>query len=131
MAENNASLAHNSSTPMSHLFLETDLNFEGEENEEYYYGVRRTGTAATLLNLSYFESETVLRVFNEILLLLVNPVLDQLFRNSDTGTLKEHFVFIVDNGPFSERVSDERMKTMYTTNQYRMNYGKKLLQTGT
>ena len=92
-------LAHNSITPMSHLFLETHLNFEGEENEEHYYGVRRTGTAATLLNLSYLESETVHRVFNEILLLLVNPVLDKLFQNPDTGKLKEHFVFIVDNGP--------------------------------
>lgn len=92
-------VAHNSVTPMSHLFMETDLHFEGEEDEHSYYGVIRTGAAATLLNLSYFEPETVQRVFNEICVLMVNPALYQFFRNPDTGKLKEHFVFIVDNGP--------------------------------
>lgn len=91
--------AHNLITPMTHLFFETDRNLEGEEDEEHYFVVRRAGAAATLLNLSYFEPETVHRVSNEILLLLINPALDKVFRNPDTGRLKEHIVFIVDNGP--------------------------------
>ena len=90
---------HNSVTPMSHLFMETDLSVAESEKEDHHFSVRRTGTAATLLNLSYFEPETVQRVFNEIFLLLANPALDNFFRNPDTGKLKEHFVFIVDNGP--------------------------------
>ena len=45
------------------------------------------------------EPERVHRVFNEMLLLLRNPALDHLFRNPDTGKLKEQFTFIVDNGP--------------------------------
>ena len=89
---------HNSVTPMSHLFMETDLSVAESEKEDHHFSVRRTGTAATLLNLSYFGSETVQRVFNEIFLLLANPALDNFFRNPDTGKLKEHFVFIVDNG---------------------------------
>lgn len=37
------------------------------------------------------------RLFYELFLLLLN--LDSFFRNPDTGRLKEHFVFIADNGP--------------------------------
>ena len=92
-------LAHNAITPMSHLFLETDLTLEDQREQNLVYSVRRTGTAATLLNISYFEPETVHRVFNELFLLLRQPTLDHLFRNPDTGKLKEHFAFIVDNGP--------------------------------
>lgn len=84
---------------MSHLFIQTDLTFEDQKEQNLVYSVRRTGAAATLLNISYFEPETVHRVFNEIFLLLRNPSLDHLFRNPDTGKLKKHFAFIVDNGP--------------------------------
>ena len=92
-------LADTSITPMTHLFMETVVNYEHNENDNYFYNVRRTGAAATLLNLSYFEPETVQRVFNELFLLLIDPALDKFFRNPETGKLKEHFVFIVDNGP--------------------------------
>ena len=71
---------YNSVTPMSHLFMETDLRLDESENEDLHFSVRRTGTAATLLNLSYFEPETVQRVFNEIFLLLSNPALDNFFQ---------------------------------------------------
>ena len=92
-------LGHNAVTPMTHLFLKTESILEEEEDNKLYYRVRRTGTAATLLNLSHFEPETVQRVFNELFLVLSNPALDHLFRNPNTEKLKEHFVFIVDNGP--------------------------------
>ena len=91
--------AQNAITPMSHLFIQTDLTLEDQKEQNLVYSVRRTGAAATLLNISYFEPETVHRVFNEIFLLLRNPSLDHLFRNPDTGKLKKHFAFIVDNGP--------------------------------
>ena len=93
------SLAHNAITPMTHLFLKTETISEEEEGSDLFSSVRRTGTAATLLNLPYFEPETIHRVFNKLFLLLNNPALDHLFRNPVTGKLKEHFVFIVDNGP--------------------------------
>lgn len=86
-------------TPMSHLLMETELVLEEKSEQRLWYSVRRTGKAVTLLNLSYFEPETVYRALNEIFLLLRNPELDHLFRNPDTGKLKEHFTFIVDNGP--------------------------------
>lgn len=89
-------LAHNSITPVSHLFMETELKV-GEDDSSHIEV--RTGKAATALNLSHFEPETVERVFNGFFLLLVEPTLDEFFRNPDTGKLKEHFVFIVDNGP--------------------------------
>ena len=92
-------LAHNSITPTTHLFMETQLQLQEETDEEYQYSVKRSGKAAILLNLSHFEPETVQRAFNEIFLLLVNPVLEHQFRNPVTGKLKEHFIFIVDNGP--------------------------------
>ena len=92
-------LAHNAVTPMTHLFLKTETILEDEEDNDVFSSVRRTGTAATLLNLSYFEPETVQRVFNELFLLLKNPSLDHLFRNPKTEKLKEHFVVVVDNRP--------------------------------
>ena len=85
-------LAHNAVTPMTHLFLKTETILEDKEDNDVFSSVRRTGTAATLLNLSYFEPETVQRVFNELFLLLKNPSLDHLFRNPKTEKLKEHFV---------------------------------------
>ena len=86
-------------TPMTHLFLDTDMTLEETSPEADFYRVRMTGKAVTLLNLSFFEPQTVERVFNEIFVLLTNPALDSYFRNPDSGKLKDHFVFIVNNGP--------------------------------
>ena len=90
---------HTSVTPMTHLLMETELALEEKGEQKLVYSVRRTGSAATLINVSFFEPETVHRVFNEIFLLLRNPALDHLFRNPETGKLKGHFAFLVDNGP--------------------------------
>lgn len=60
--------------------------------------VTRTGQAVNLIYLSHYEPETVFRCFNQLFFLLVQPSLDCFFRNSETGALKENFVFIVDNG---------------------------------
>ena len=57
-------LTHNSVTPMTHLLMETELNYDVNEDESHNVEVRRTGKAVTLLNLSHFEPETVQRVFN-------------------------------------------------------------------
>ena len=46
-------------TPMTHLFLKTETILEDEEDNDVFSSLRRTGTAATLLNLSYFEPETI------------------------------------------------------------------------
>ena len=100
---------HNAITRMTHLFLETDLNLEEGGETDSFYTVRRTGGVATLLNLSYFEKETVHRVFNKLFQLMINPGLEKYFRNPLTGRLKEHFVFIVDNGP-SEAPSNPLVK---------------------
>lgn len=91
--------AHNSITPMAHLFMETEMQLDFDNEEASSYSVKRSGGAAILLNLSYFEPETVQRAFNELFLLLANPALDQYFRNPVTGRLKEHFIFVVDNSP--------------------------------
>ncbi len=102
-------LAHNSITPMAHLFMETEMQLEETTDEDDYYSVKRSGAAAILLNLSYFEPEIVQRVFNEIFLLLKNPALDKHFRNPETGKLKEHFIIVVDNGA-SEAPSNSLVK---------------------
>ena len=84
---------------MTHLLMETELNYDVNEDESHNVEVRRTGKAVTLLNISHFEPETVQRVFNEIFLLLINPSLDKFFRKPRHWQIKEHFVFIMDNGP--------------------------------
>jgi hypothetical protein len=63
--------------------------------------LKRSGTAAVLLNLSYLEPE--------ILSLLKNPTMDKYFQNLEMGKLKENFIFIVDNGP-SEAPSHPMVK---------------------
>jgi hypothetical protein len=92
-----AGLAHNAITPMTHLSMETESEIKDERGQ--HVSITRTGVAATLVNILHFEHETVQRVFNEIFVLMVNPALDKHFQNPDTGRLKEHFVFIVDNWP--------------------------------
>lgn len=100
---------NNAVTPITHLFLESkilpldtpplntaNLHTPGTDT---VVNVTRTGRVVTLLNLSLYEPETVLRVFNEIFYLMSIPELDCFFRNSTTQQLKEVFIFIVDNGP--------------------------------
>ena len=89
---------HKSVTPITHLFMETEVNLEDATEEEYQYTVKRSGSAI-VVNLLYFEPETARRAFNELFLLLANPALDQYFHNPETGKLKEHFIFVVDSGP--------------------------------
>ena len=50
--------APNAITPMSHLFIQTDLTLKDQTEQNLVYSVRRTGAAATLLNISYFEPKT-------------------------------------------------------------------------
>ena len=82
-------------TPMTHLFIKTFSNLE----ENNVISITRSDMSATTLNVTFFEPHTVQRVFNELFLLLLKPSLDSVFRNPLTGRLKEHFVFVVDNGP--------------------------------
>ena len=84
--------------PMTHLFIETRKVVNTYDNNIDMI-IQRSGKAATVLNLAFFEPQTVQRVFNEFFSLLANPSLDSVFRNPVTGKLKEYFVFIVDNGP--------------------------------
>ena len=92
----------NAVTPMTHLFMDVcelenvDLQIPGTEST---VNVTRSGKAITLINLSFFEPESVFRVFNELFYLMSLPSLDKYFRNSETGNLKEIMGFIVDNGP--------------------------------
>ena len=95
-------LQKTSLTPMTHLFVETKVEKSSAENMSHNPTVlryKRTSKACSLINLSFFEPETVFRGINEFFLILVEPSLDSHFRNPNTGKLKEHFVFIVDNGP--------------------------------
>jgi hypothetical protein len=75
--------AHNSVTPMTHLFMEMELHLDKSTDEEQHYTVKRSGKTAILINLSHFEPETVQRAFNKIFLLLANPALDQYFHNPE------------------------------------------------
>ena len=43
---------------MTHLFTKTEVNLEDATEEEYQYTVKRSASAAILVNLSYFEPET-------------------------------------------------------------------------
>ena len=95
MVKNNSSrprLVHIAATPMTHLFLEE------EEEKSKFYSVRRTRTAATVINIFHLSLK-LQRVFNELVFLFVNPTLHHVFRNPNFETLKDHLVFIVDNGP--------------------------------
>ena len=87
-------LAHNAITPMTHLFLKMETILEDEEDNELFSRIQRTGTATTVLNLSSNQ-----RPSNKLFLLLNNLTLGHLFRNPETGKLKEHSVFVVDNSP--------------------------------
>lgn len=98
---------NNALTPVSHRFVETKITTplplsEGCFNVPNTYAsvlVTRTGQAITVINLSFYEPETCMRVFNDIFLLMSHIELTEFFRNPATGQLKEVFAFVVDNGP--------------------------------
>ena len=89
----------NAITPMTFLFLETRLTSTDTTSQDTVMHITRTGQGVTLLYLSFFEPDTTFKCMNEIFLLLANPSLDHLFRDSETGGLKKEFTFVVDNGP--------------------------------
>ena len=66
--------------------------------KEVMIHLKRSGTAATLLNLSYYELETAIRSVNELLYLMTLPSLDSFFHNPLTGRLKDVLISVVDNG---------------------------------
>ena len=109
----------NAMTPMAHLFLQSKTTVETpmptEEviipllDSSVAVSVTRTGQTVNLIYLLHYEPETVFHCFNELFLLLVQPSLDRFFRNSETGALKNNFVFIVVNGP-SEQPSSSMVQ---------------------
>ena len=50
---------------MIHLVRETEVYLE-DATEEYQKTVKRSGSAAILVNLSHFEPETIKRGLNEL-----------------------------------------------------------------
>lgn len=70
--------------------------FSSNEREETVIHQKRTGRAITVLRLSLYENETVFRSINEILYLMTLPQLDYYFRDSNTGKLKQSFLFVMD-----------------------------------
>ena len=87
----------NAITPMTFLFLETRVTNTTSSNKDTFVHITRSGQGVTLLNLSFFEPDTTFKCMNEIFLLLANPALDHLFRDTVTGGLKKEFTFVVDN----------------------------------
>ena len=91
----------NAVVPMTHLFIDLKQESYQEVNNsesKVVVNVTRTGKPVTLLYLGISEPETTFRAMNEVLYLLTVPSLDSVFRNPTTGTLKNIFSFIVDNG---------------------------------
>ena len=110
----------NAVTPISHLFVETKVIQQRNLNVDVHCPVlctestihlTRTGQAIRLINISYFEPETVFRVFNEFFYLVSVLSLDAHFRNPKTGKLKEIISFVADNGP-SEAPSNLLVKLL-------------------
>ena len=98
----------NAITPMTFLFMDTyithrEVHVESSEDTVVHTDnvmcITRSGQAMTLLYLSFFESETVFRCFNELLYIMTLPSLDSFFRNPSTGKLKDEIILVVDNGP--------------------------------
>lgn len=98
---------NNAVTPVSHLFVETKITAPPPLSEGCFsipdtsasILVTRTGNAMTIVNLSFYEPETVLRVFNDFFFLMSHSESTEFFKNPKTGQLKEVFAFVVDNGP--------------------------------
>ena len=49
-------VVHNSITPMTHLFMETQLNLESNSEEEFLYTVNRSGTAVNSIKSFLFRT---------------------------------------------------------------------------
>ena len=104
----------NAITPMTFLFLETvitkrdilptsdDKGMVHTDNVTY---ITRTGQGVSLLYLSFYEPGTTFKCVNELLYLMTLPSLDALFRNAETGKLKEDIILLVDNGPSEQPCS--------------------------
>ena len=108
----------NTVTPVAHLFFQSKTTVETPMPTEVTIplldssvavSVTRTGQTVNLIYLLHYEPETVFHCFNELFLLLVQPSLDRVFRNPETGALKNNFVFIVVNGP-SEQPSSSMVQ---------------------
>ena len=80
----------NAVTPTTHLFLEKSL----QETQRVC-----TGKGVVLINLSYFERSSSFLSLNEFFKLIIHVDMDHIFKNRQTGTLKQEIVFLVDNGP--------------------------------
>ena len=80
----------NAVTPTTHLFLEKSL----QETQRVC-----TGKGMVLINLSYFERSSSFLSLNEFFKLIIHVDMDHIFKNRQTGTLKQEIVFLVDNGP--------------------------------
>ena len=105
----------NAVTPMAHLFVKTvlsesidrpiesliseEIGIQIKDNKvERLLRVKRTGRGIFLINLSYYEPETVFRAMNELLYLMSIPAMDSFFRSGEDGQLPPNIVFSVDNG---------------------------------
>ena len=102
-------------TPMAHLFVSTEIvnSFDrpidtlvsGEvgillsgAKQERLLTIKRTGKGVFLINLSFYEPETVYRAVNEIYHLMAIPAMDDYFRVGVDGSLPDNMIFVVDNG---------------------------------
>ena len=84
---------------MTHLIMDP-LQYETEargENNVTSRIARGSGTLISIIYLAYFELETTFHGMNELFDMMFQRQLDHLFR-SETGGLKKHFAFVVDNG---------------------------------
>lgn len=66
--------------------------------KELLLRIKRTGRGIFLINLSFYEPETVFRAMNEIFHLMAIPAMDSFFRLGPDGNLPDNLVFLVDNG---------------------------------
>ena len=105
----------NAITPMTFLFMDTAIThketFYNEVHTDNVLYITRSGQAVSLLYLSFYEPDTTFKCLNEFLYLLTLPSLDVLFRNPNTGKLKDEIIFVVDNGP-SEQPSSPMVQML-------------------
>ena len=89
----------NAITPMTFLFLKSQISQTVSVDGDCIKHVTRTGKGITLVYLPFFEPDITFKCMNEIFLLLTVPALDEFFRDAVTGELKKVFLFVVNNGP--------------------------------
>ena len=82
---------------MTFLFMDTAIThketFYNEVHTDNVLYITRSGQAVSLLYLSFYEPDATFKCLNECLCLLTLPSLDVLFRNPNTGKLKEEILF--------------------------------------